>query len=271
MFNTITYNVEESIATISLNRPDALNAFNEQMMHELIQAYKEADQSDAVRVVILTAQGRAFCAGMDLSSGDDVFASEESLEEFRDTGGRVSLEVYKVKKPVIAAVNGAAVGIGATMLLPTDIRIFSETSKVGFVFGKRGIGPEATSGYFLPRLVGMSKALEWVYTGRMIYPEELLSSGLANYVVEDAYEKAHSLAKEIIENTSPVSNSFTRQLFYKMWEADHPEDSHLIESKFLYWASREKDVKEGIASFKEKRHPNFPLTTSDLPDFFKES
>lgn len=269
MFNTIDYVVNEQIATITLNRPEALNSFNEQMMEELIQVYRKADQSDDVRVIILTAKGKVFCAGMDLSTGDDVFESDESIEEFRDTGGRVSLEVYHVKKPVIAAVNGAAVGIGATMLLPADIRVFSETAKVGFVFGRRGIGPEATSGYFLPRLVGMSKALEWVYTGRMIYSEELITSGLANHIAEDAYEKALELAKEIIENTSAVSNSFSRQLFYKMWEAEHPMDSHLVESKFLHWASREKDVKEGIASFKEKRNPRFPLTTSDLPDFFK--
>lgn len=246
-----------------------MNAYTYEMNDELLDVYRRADQDDDVRVIIVTGAGRAFCAGMDLSLGTEVFQTEESEEDFRDIGGKVSLEVYKLKKPVIAAINGAAVGIGATMTLPMDIRIMKPGAKIGFVFGKVGIGPEATSGWFLPRIVGVNKAMEWVLTGRYIPEDEAVSSGLIQYVFDNPYEKAVEIAEEIIKNTAATSNSFSRQLFWQMLGKDHPYESHLVESRFLYWASRNADNKEGIESFLEKRSANFPMKANDLPDFFE--
>lgn len=256
--------------TITLHRPDVLNAFNSKMMEELIAAYEEADANDEVRVIIVTGSGRAFCAGMDLTCGDDVFASEESAEDFRDTGGKVSLVVHSLKKPVIAAINGAAVGIGITMTLPMDIRIAKKNAKIGFVFGRRGIGPETGSGWFLPKLVGVSKALEWVLTGRMLTTAEALDAGLVQYEVEDPYAKVVEISREIADNTSAVSNAFTRQLLWEMLGAKGPLESHLIESKFLHWAGGQADAKEGINSFMEKRPAKFEMTAQQLPDFLRK-
>lgn len=270
MYETISVENREGIQTIFLDRPEALNAFSETMMKELIDAYTKAGKDDDVQVVIVTGKGRAFCAGMDLSGGDDVFTSSESIEDFRDTGGRVSLAVHRLNKPVIAAINGAAVGIGITMTLPMDIRIAAPGAKVGFIFGQRGIGPEAASGYFLPRLVGHAKALEWVYTGRVFRAEDERDSGLFQYIDATPYERAVELAEEMIRKTSPVSRAFSRRLFYSMLASRHPEESHLVESKFLHWASDSPDVKEGIASFKEKRPAQFPMKAGELPDLFTE-
>lgn len=270
MYETISVETKDGIRTIFLDRPEAMNTFSEKMMEELIDASTKAGEDDDVQVIIVTGKGRAFCAGMDLSQGDDVFTSAESFEDFRDTGGRVSLSVYRLNKPVIAAINGAAVGIGITMTLPMDIRIAAPAAKVGFVFGQRGIGPEAASGYFLPRLVGHAKALEWVYTGRIFRAEEEKDSGLFQYIDADPYARAVQLAKEMIGNTSPVSRAFSRQLFYSMLGSSHPEESHLAESKFLHWISDSPDVKEGIASFKEKRKADFPMRAGELPNFFEE-
>lgn len=269
MPETLFTSIDRGVMTITLHRPDVLNAFNEQMMNELIETYQAADANDDVRVVIVTGSGRAFCAGMDLNTGDDVFASEESADDFRDTGGRVSLVVHEIKKPVIAAINGAAVGIGITMTLPMDIRIVKKDAKIGFVFGRRGIGPEAGSGWFLPKLVGISKALEWVLTGRMLTTSEALEAGLVQYEVEDPYEKAMEIAREIVDNTSAVSNAFSRKLLWSMLGAEHPIESHLVESKFLHWAGTEADAKEGINSFMEKRPAVFKMTAKQLPNFFK--
>lgn len=240
------------------------------MMSELIEVYRKANTDPLVKVIIVTGEGKAFCAGMDLSDGDQVFTSEESIEDFRDTGGRVSLEVYKLSKPIIAAINGAAVGIGITMTLPMDIRIANPEAKIGFVFGQRGIGPEAASGYFLPKLVGHAKALEWLYTGRIFKAKEEEGSGLFQYFSADPYEKARELATEMVLHTSPISRAFSRKLIYGMLNSSHPIDSHLIESRFLHWISDKEDVKEGIRAFKEKRQADFPMTVDQLPEFFKE-
>nr|WP_239584946.1 enoyl-CoA hydratase-related protein [Chryseomicrobium aureum] len=254
--------------TVKLHRPDTMNAFSETMMAELIDVYQKANKNPKVKVIIVTGEGKAFCAGMDLSGNDQVFTSDESVEDFRDTGGRVSLEVYKLSKPIIAAINGAAVGIGITMTLPMDIRIVSPKAKIGFIFGQRGIGPEAASGYFLPKLVGHAKALEWLYTGRIFRAQEEEQSGLFHYMTEEPYAKAEELAKEMIQNTSPISRAFSRQLIYSMLNSSHPQSSHLIESRFLHWIADKEDVKEGIQAFKEKRRPFFPMAADQLPDFF---
>ncbi|MFC0272520.1 enoyl-CoA hydratase-related protein [Metabacillus herbersteinensis] len=271
MSETILIDVQNNIMTITLNRPSVLNAFNEQMLEELLKAYKQADENDEVRVVIVTGSGRAFCSGSDLSGGVETFSSEKSADNYRDTGGKLSLQVYNLKKPVIAAINGTAVGVGITMTLPMDIRIFTKGAKLGFVFGRRGIGPEACSGWFLPKIVGIGKALEWVLTGRMISTEEAHSSGLVNYVVEDALEKALEIAGEIVANTSSVSNAFSRQLLWHMLGTESPANSHLFESKFLHWAGNQADAKEGVAAFIEKRTPTFNMSVNEMPDFIKKS
>lgn len=256
--------------TITLNRPDVLNAFNEQMLEDLLEVYKLADKNDDVRVVIVTGSGRAFCSGSDLSGGAETFSSEEPAGDYRDTGGQLSLQVYHMEKPVIAAINGSAVGVGITMTLPMDIRIVTKGAKLGFVFGRRGIGPEACSGWFLPKIVGIGKSLEWVLTGRMISTEEAFSSGLVHYEVEDALLKALEIAREIVSNTSGVSNAFSRQLLWQMLGKQSPLDSHLIESTFLHWAGRQIDAKEGVAAFIEKRTPVFKQSVNEMPDFFKD-
>ena len=269
MFETLITSIENGIMTIYLNRPHALNAFNEKMMEELILSYKKAEANPNVRVIIVTGNGRAFCAGMDLTGGEDTFNPEEASEDFRDTGGRVSLTVYELKKPVIAAINGPAVGIGITMTLPMDIRIIKKDAKAGFVFGRRGIGPEAASGWFLPKLVGIPKALEWILTARMITSSEGLEAGLFQYEADDPYEKALEIAREIVNHTSSVSNAFSRQLLWNMLGTEHPHESHLIESKFLHWASTKSDAKEGVRSFLEKRPAQFNMKVQELPDFFR--
>ncbi|MFT4414757.1 enoyl-CoA hydratase-related protein [Fredinandcohnia humi] len=268
MYKTIRSELKNGVLTLFLNRPDRLNAYTEQMNEELIHFYKNVNEDDNVRVIVVTGEGKAFCAGMDLSEGGTTFASDGEMEEFRDLGGQVSLVVYDMKKPIIAAINGPAVGIGLTMTLPMDIRIVKKDAKIGFVFGRRGIGPEAASGWFLPRIVGIGKALEWMYTGRYIPTSEALQAGLVHYEEEDPLEKAYEIANDIVAHTAATSNSFVRQLLWRMQGENHPLQSHLVESKFLYWAGRNEDAKEGVQSFLEKRPPNFPLKTNSLPDFF---
>jgi enoyl-CoA hydratase/carnithine racemase len=270
LYETIRTEERDGVLTVFLNRPDKMNAYTKLMSDELMEVYKKADLDDDVRVVIVTGEGRAFCAGMDLSAGGSTFSSNAELEGYRDSGGQVSLKVYEMKKPVIAAINGAAVGIGLTMTLPMDIRIVKKDAKIGFVFARRGIGPEACSGWFLPRLVGMGKALEWMYTGRYIPTSEALEHGLIQYEEEDPLKKAYEIADDIAKNTAATSNAFVRQLLWKMQGANHPFESHLPESKFLYWAGKNADANEGIQSFLEKRAAKFPLKNSDLPDFFSE-
>jgi len=281
-FETILYELEEKILTITLNRPDRLNAFTGQMMDELILAFKEAGQDDEVRVIIVTGAGRGFCAGADLGAGGATFnrdenprspktEDKENLEWIRDGGGRTTLAIYDCPKPIIAAINGPAVGVGVTMTLAMDIRLASDKARFGFVFARRGLVPEAASSWFLPRIVGISKALEWTYSGRVFPAQEALEGGLVRsiHAEEDLLNIAKQLASEIIENTSPVSISMTRHMLWKMLGADHPMEAHKVDSRAIYELGKSKDVEEGVNSFLEKRSPNFPSKVSkDMPGFY---
>ncbi len=278
-FTQILYDVDDGIATITLHRPEKMNAFTGTMMLELIEAFDRIDADDGVRVAIVTGHGdRAFCAGADLTPGDggQVFASGAAVGSFdddrvRDGGGRVTLRIFQCKKPVIAAVNGAAVGIGATMQLAMDIRLASDTARFGFVFARRGIVPEAASSWFLPKIVGISQALEWCMTGRVFDAQEALRGGLVRSVhaSADLLAEAQKLAREIADNTAPVSVALTRAMLWRLSAEPHPMDAHRIDSRAIYRRSRSGDAKEGIASFLEKRDPVYPNKVStDLPDFF---
>jgi enoyl-CoA hydratase/carnithine racemase len=290
-FETLRYEVEDQILTLTLNRPEQLNAFNGPMMNELIAAFDAADADDAVRAIIVTGAGRAFCAGADLSQGAKTFDYAKrddkpdkagtpvdaagnpvwSHESVRDGGGRVTLRIYECLKPVIAAINGPAVGIGATMLLPMDIRLASETARIGFVFARRGITPEACSSWFLPRLVGISRALEWTYSGRIFPAAEALSGGLVSAVhAPDALlPAARALAREIVDHAAPVSVALTRQMMWRMLGADHPMEAHKIDSRSIYARGASPDAKEGVMSFLEKRPAQFTSRVStDMPAFF---
>lgn len=278
-FTQILYEVEDNIATITLHRPDKMNAFTGVMMNEMIAAFDKIDADDDVRAVIVTGHGdRAFCAGADLTpdNGGKVFASGETVDSLsdgnvRDGGGMLTLRIYECKKPVIAAVNGAAVGIGVTMQLAMDIRLASDTARFGFVFARRGIVPEAASSWFLPRLVGMQQALEWCYTGRVFGAEEALKGGLVRSVhpASELLSEARVLAREIADNTAPVSIALTRQMLWRNSAMPHPMDAHKVDSRAIFRRARSGDAKEGIASFLEKRAPVYPDTVSaDMPDFF---
>ena len=278
-FTQIIYDVADGIATITMHRPEKMNAFTNVMMREMCTAFDLVDADDAVRAVIVTGSGeRAFCAGADLTpdSGGDVFASQSEVETLsdervRDSGGRLTLRIFQCKKPVIGAINGAAVGIGATMQLPMDFRLASDTARFGFVFARRGIVPEAASSWFLPRLVGMQQALEWCMTGRVFDAGEALKGGLVRSVhaPTDLLEAARALAREIADNTAPVSIALTRAMLWRLSAADHPMAAHAIDSRAIYRRARSGDAKEGIASFLEKRSPVYPdKVSTDLPDFF---
>jgi enoyl-CoA hydratase/carnithine racemase len=274
-YEQILYSVEDRVLTLTLNRPDRLNAFTGVMCRELIDAFERADADDAVRAVVVTGAGKAFCAGADLGGGSQTFdsaarGSRESIEEHRDGGGLLTLRIYDSKKPVIAAINGAAVGVGITMTLPMDVRIASTSARVGFVFARRGIVPEACSSWFLPRLVGISRAAEWVYTGRVFAADEALSGGLVSRVVEpaDLLSTARALAHEIADNTSAMSVALTRQMLWKMLGADHPMAAHRIDSKAIYWTGRAADAREGVSAFLEKRAAKFTLKPSAMPEFY---
>jgi enoyl-CoA hydratase/carnithine racemase len=274
-YEQILYAVEESILTITLARPERLNAFTARMCRELLDAFDRADADDSVRVVIVTGAGRAFCAGADLGSGADTFDSPAggragSIAEHRDGGGLLTLRIYDSKKPVIAAINGPAVGVGVTMTLPMDVRIASSVARMGFVFVRRGIVPEAASSWFLPRVVGVSRAAEWVYTGRVFPAEEALAGGLVSRVVapEDLLPTARALAREIADNTSAMSVALTRQMLWKMLGADHPMEAHQIDSKAVYWMGRSADAYEGVTAFLEKRPAKFEMKPSEMPEFY---
>ena len=282
-FETLLYAVEDGIATITLNRPDKLNAFTARMMKEMIQVFDLTDADDAVRAVIVTGAGRAFCAGADLSGGGSTFdrTAPQALEReedkvgdvYRDGGGRVTLRMYESLKPIIAAVNGPAVGVGVTMQLPMDIRLASTEAKFGFVFARRGITPEAASSWFLPRLVGLQTALEWCYTGRVFGAQEALDRGLVRslHAPEDLLPAARALAREIADNTAPVSVALTRQLLWRMAGADHPMEAHKADSRAIQSRGAAGDAKEGVSSFLEKRPPVYPDKVSkDLPDIWPE-
>ena len=273
-YETILYDVSDQIATITLNRPEQLNAYNTRMMDELIAAFDEAEADDGVRVVIVTGAGnRAFCSGLDLSEGADAFRFDEDGASGvrRDIGGRLTLRIFDFSKPVIAAINGAAVGIGATMQLAMDIRIAASTARYSFVFVRRGITPEAASSWFLPRLVGIQTALDWCYSGRFVPAAEAHAAGLLHSVVEPAQltARARAMASEIVANAAPVSVALTRHMMWRMLGASHPMEAHRIDSRTIEHATASADPQEGVAAFFEKRPPSFPgLVSRDMPPFF---
>lgn len=275
-YSEILYDVSDRIATITLNRPDKLNAFTNTMMREVIDAFDRTDSDDDVRAVIVTGAGRGFCAGADLSSGGDTFAgggSDVSTKQGvpRDGGGLVTLRIFRSLKPVIAAMNGPAVGVGATMTLPMDIRLASTNSKFGFVFAKRGIVPEACSSWFLPRLVGISQAAEWVYTGRVFGPDEAQRGGLVRSVhqPDELLDVAKALATEMADSTAPVSVALSRQMMWRMMTASHPMEAHRVDSRGIKERGKSADSREGVVSFLEKRTADYPDKVSDgLPDIF---
>ena len=277
-YSDILYDVDDSIATITLNRPDKLNAFTNAMVREMRDAFDRSDADDAVRAVIVTGAGRGFCAGADLSSGAQTFAKGGSDVTapggvVRDGGGLVSLRIFESNKPVIAAINGPAVGVGITMTLPMDIRLVSTAARIGFVFSRRGIVPEACSSWFLPRLVGISQAAEWCFSGRVFDADEALAGGLVRSIHEpdDLIPAARAIAAEIAENTSPVSVALTRRMLWTMLTADHPMEAHRVDSRGIQSRGRSADVAEGVESFLAKRPAVFPDLVSDgLPDIFPE-
>ena len=285
-YKTIDYTTQDSILTLTLSRPDHMNAFTTEMSHELIDAFSRASDDDAVGAIVITGAGKAFCAGMDLNSTGNVFGLNESLnptlqdmrersheteieDGVRDSGGRVVLAMYDCKKPIIGAINGAAVGIGATMACAMDIRLASEKARVGFVFNKIGITPEACSSWFLPRLVGMQTALEWCYTAEILSAETLLKERFvkAVYAPEDLLNEAYALAARMV-NFSQVSMALTRQMMYRNSAQDHPMKAHEVDSLAIYYASQNSG-KEGVQSFFDKRAPNFTQKAStDMQSFY---
>jgi len=272
-YETLLTELRDRVLTVTMNRPDRLNAFTTQMMLDWLHLLDAIDADDDVRAVIVTGAGRGFCAGADLGGGGRSFdaSSEEKLDEHRDGGGRVTLRIFECKKPFIAAVNGPAVGVGATMTLPMDVRLASEEARFGFVFARRGIVPEAASSWFLPRVVGISQAMEWVATGRVFGASEALAGRLVSRVVPAAelLPAAQALAREIADNTSAVSVALARQMLWKMLGADHPMEAHKIDSQAIYSMGRSPDAFEGVQSFLEKRPPRFTMKpSSEMPSFF---
>jgi len=280
-YETIKLDIADGVATLTLNRPDRMNAFTPQMATDMIAAFDETDANDDVRVVIVTGEGRAFCAGADLGGGGATFdykkrSAERGEAAFaaelqRDGGGTVGIRIYESLKPVIAAINGAAVGVGATMTLPMDIRLAAEGAKMGFVFARRGIVPETLSSYFLPRLVGVQTAMEWTLTGRVFTSEEAYARGLVRslHKPEELLPAAHALAREIADNTAPVSVALARRMMLDMLDAEHPMEAHRLESRLMVTRGRAGDAKEGVTSFLEKRAPVYPdKVSTDMPQPF---
>ena len=271
-FETLRYAVEDGICLLTLHRPERLNAVTPTMIDELIAAFDRIDADDGVRAVIVTGAGRAYCAGADLGGGGATFAREgRSAAEHRDGGGRVTLRLFDLKKPVIAAINGPAVGFGITMTLAMDVRLASSAARMGFVFARRGVVPEACSTWFLPRIVGIAQAAEWVYTGRVFDADEALRGRLVSRVLEPEalLPAARALAREIADNTSAVSVALSRQLLWKLLGADHPRDAHRLDSQGMFWTGRSADAFEGVSAFVEKRPACFTLKpSSDMPPFY---
>ncbi len=280
-FETITLDVDAGVCVLTLNRPDKLNAFNTQMMLDMIAAFDFTDGADEVKVVIVTGAGRGFCAGADLSAGAQTFdysarstADNEARQRAgvtRDGGGLLTLRIYDSLKPVIAAVNGPAVGVGVTMQLAMDIRMASTEARFGLVFARRGLNPEAASSWFLPRLVGVQTALEWCYTGRVFPAQEALDKGLVRslHAPEDLLPAAKALAREIADNTAPVSIALTRQLIWRNAGAAHPMDAHMADSRGIQIRGKMGDAREGVVSFLEKRPAIYPdKVSTDLPDIW---
>ena len=271
-FETILYDVQDGILTITLNRPERLNAFNNAMRDEVIAALDAADADDEVKAIIFTGAGRAFCAGADLGGGGDTFNYKPKDPGVpRDGGGLLTLRIFECLKPVISACNGAAVGIGATMQCAMDIRLASENAKYGFVFSKRGIVPEAASSWFLPRVVGISTALEWTFSGRVFPADEARNRGFVRtvYPADELMPAARELAKEFCNETSAVSVAMARQMMWKMLGDDHPMEAHQIDSRGVYFTGKSEDAQEGVKSFLEKRPASYPgKVSSDMPEFF---
>jgi len=271
-YEQIRYEVADGILTITLNRPERLNAWTATMGRELTEAFDQADADDGVGAIIVTGAGRAFCAGADLGAGGETFdwrkhAAPGSVP--RDNGGQFTLRVFASTKPVIAAINGPAVGVGATMTLPMDVRLASEDARIGFVFARRGIVPEACSSWFLPRVVGISRAIEWVATGRVFSAQEALEAGLVRglYPAGELLGAARALAREIVENTAPVSVALARQMMWRMLGAEHPMLAHRADSRGMLYRGQSADAVEGVNSFLEKRPARFSDLVSDgLPD-----
>src|SRR3954451_20474287 len=276
-YEQISYEVDEHVATLTLNRPEQLNAFTVTMMREMIDAFGQVDADDDGRAVIVTGAGRGFCAGADLSGGGSTFdhggSDVTEARVTRDGGGMLSLRIYECLKPVIAAINGPAVGVGVTMTLPMDIRLASTSAKLGFVFARRGIVPEACSSWFLPRVVGISQALEWCYSGRVFPADEALAGGLVRSVhqPDELLPAARAIAADIVENTSPVSVALTRRMMWAMMTADHPMEAHRVDSRAISERGRSADAREGVESFLQKRRAVFSDKVSDaLPEVFPE-
>ncbi|MCY4214724.1 MAG: crotonase/enoyl-CoA hydratase family protein [Gammaproteobacteria bacterium] len=274
-YNAILTDLEDGVLTLTLNRPEKLNAFTREMQTEMIDAFDAADADDQVRAVIVTGAGRGFCAGADLSSGGSTFDADARPDRESglkaDGGGVLTLRIYECRKPVIAAINGPAVGVGVTMTLPMDIRIAATQARLGFVFARRGIVPEACSSYFLPRVVGISQALEWCYSGRVFAAEEALRGGLVRSLHDkaDLLPAARAIAREFSEHSSPLSVTMTRHMMWRMLGADHPVEAHNLDSRAIYHLGRGTDAKEGVEAFLEKRPAQFKGRVSeDMPAFF---
>lgn len=285
-FENLAVTNKQGVLIVELSRPQALNAFTIEMGRELVQLFESASEDDDVGAIILTGNGKAFCAGMDLAAQGNVFGLDESLnpsmadldshydepayvDGVRDSGGRVTLSMYDCKKPIIVALNGAAVGIGASMTLAADIRLASTKARIGFVFGKIGVTPEACSTWFLPRIVGMSTALEWVYSGDILSAEEAKQGGLVSnvYEPENLLIEAEKLARKFISNRSPVAIALARQMMYRNSAMDHPREAHKVDSLAIYYCSL-ADGKEGVSAFLQKREPEFKEKASSMPDFY---
>jgi enoyl-CoA hydratase/carnithine racemase len=286
-YTTLKTQIDDGILTLTLNRPEQMNAFTLDMAHELVDVYRSASANDAVRAIVVTGAGKAFCAGMDLSREGNVFGLNEDLQPtmqdltdrlddpdilqgVRDTGGLISLAVYDCTKPVIGAINGAAVGIGGTMTLPMDVRLASDKARIGFVFGRLGIVPEACSSWFLPRIVGISQALEWAYCADILTPEEALQGRLIKAIVphDQLLDEAHKLAHRMTDKRSPVATALARQMMYRNSAQVHPLAAHQVDSLAMFYTSRQ-DGKEGVRAFLEKRPADFSgKTSTDMPDFY---
>ena len=272
---TLLTSIENKVMTIVLNRPEVLNAYNLEMHAELLAAFDVADADDDARVVIITGAGRGFCAGMDLGAGGDTFnrTGNQSLESHRDGGGELTQRIFKLRKPTIAAINGPATGVGLTMTLACDFRLASETSKMGFVFAQRGIAPDACSSWFTPRVVGISKALDWFLTGRVFSAQEAFDGGLVSELLAPValLPRAHEIARSIADKTSAVSAAIVRRLLWQMLGAADPEDAFRKESMALYYMGGAADAREGVTSFLEKRPANFTMSVAnDFPTFLDD-